>query len=114
MWRRIREIKSKYTKEGIMRRNGMLLEHIIYDRFHKLESAFNYFQTPQNMTELRSTYRPNVFWPVRLQSARRFTPEDASQSLSGPDQEALFQENLAALQPKRPLRSHSQASFDFK
>mmetsp|Transcript_21761 Transcript_21761/g.29177 ORF Transcript_21761/g.29177 Transcript_21761/m.29177 type:complete len:109 (+) Transcript_21761:621-947(+) len=87
---KIKELQTKYTKEGILRRNGMLLEHIIYDRFHKLESTYKYFQTPQNMQKLRNMYRPNVMWPNRQDSAKRFTPEDPSQGITGPEYEALF------------------------
>ena len=65
-----------------------------------------------NMDELRNSYRPNVIWPVRIASPRRFTPEDPSQGLSEPDAEALYQENLAALRPRLPKRSYSAASLD--
>ena len=50
---------NKYTREGILRRNGMLLEHIIYDRYHTLPSTHLYFQTPANIDQLKNEYRPN-------------------------------------------------------
>ena len=37
------EITSKYTKDGIMRRNGLLLEHILHERLNKSIETINYY-----------------------------------------------------------------------
>ena len=60
---RIKEMRVKKTKDSIMRRNGLLLEHIMFERLHKDAAAVEYFRTPSNMEELRNQYRPQIIWP---------------------------------------------------
>ena len=40
------EITTKYTKDGIMRRNGLLLEHILHERLTKSIETKTYYQRP--------------------------------------------------------------------
>eukprot|EP00347_Sterkiella_histriomuscorum_P013451 403364661 len=40
----MKELKSKYTKDGIMRRNKLLLEHIMHERLERSISTINYYQ----------------------------------------------------------------------
>ena len=39
----VKELRVKNTKDSIMRRNGLLLEHIVYERLHKDAAAVKYF-----------------------------------------------------------------------
>ena len=40
------ELNAKHTKDGIMRRNGLLLEHIMHERLNKSIETINYYQRP--------------------------------------------------------------------
>ena len=50
----IRELQKKHMREGIMRRNGLLLEHIMHERIQNNSQTRNYFTTPDNIHELRN------------------------------------------------------------
>ena len=39
----MKEIKSKYAKDGIMRRNKLLLEHIMHERLEKSISTIHHY-----------------------------------------------------------------------
>jgi len=47
----MREIKSKYTKDGIMRRNKLLLEHILHDRLERSISTIYYYKCLEEFQE---------------------------------------------------------------
>ena len=46
-----------------MRRNGLLLEHIMHDRLNNNQAAVNYFKTPDNIEELNKVYNGKAYWP---------------------------------------------------
>lgn len=49
---KIKELRKKYTKDSIMRRNGLMLEHILLDRMCYDPIAINYYKTPENIQQL--------------------------------------------------------------
>ena len=59
-----------------MRRNGLLLEHIMHERLNRDQASFDYFKTPGNIQELRNEYRPQLFWPKRETPQPSPVPDD--------------------------------------
>ena len=59
----VKKIISKHVKDGIMRRNGLLLEHIMHDRLNNNQAAVSYFKTPENIEELNKVYNKDACWP---------------------------------------------------
>ena len=59
----VKEIISKHVKEGIMRRNGLLLEHIMHDRLNNNQAAVSYFKTPDDIEGLNQVYNGKAYWP---------------------------------------------------
>ena len=46
---KLKQLTESNIKDGIMRRNGLLLEHIMHDRMNKNMFSADYFKTPDNM-----------------------------------------------------------------
>ena len=50
---KLKDMTEQNIKDGIMRRNGLLLEHIMHDRMNKDKFSADYFKTPENIEWLK-------------------------------------------------------------